>query len=204
MSSPSLPLDHLEVTNQCVVLCDLRNWTGPDAPSWQVLKGSQDEVGRALATTLDATAATRIDDFGGVSKTFLCDGEAYRAEPPRILGTAAMFSFTPKNRLRAEGLEMARVAKAAGYALLILTLQKHDKFGKVWVLCGMLRHLTRNELVFYEDTNTVVDELKESAEGGRVQVVHVQAPGYEDLVATRADRVVTQAQYQQEVLGGPL
>lgn len=202
MTSPNTRLDQLDVTNQCVVLCDLRTWAPPDAPTWQVLKGSQDDVGRALAAALDAVAVTRIDDFGGVSKTFLCEGESYRTVPPRIVGTAAVFSFTPKNRLRAEGLAMAQVAKAAGYTLLILTLQKHDKFGKVWVLCGMLRHLSCQGLVFYEDTNTVVDELKNSAEGPRVQVVHVQAPGYENDVAARADRVVTQTQYQHEVLEG--
>lgn len=202
MSSPAQHLDQLEITNQCVVLCDLRTWAGPDAPAWQVLKGSQDDVGRNLAAAMDASGATRIDDFGGVSKTFLCDGETYRDQPPRITGVAAVFSFTPKNRLRAEGLDMARVARAAGYSLLILTLQKHDKFGKVWVLSGMLRHLSRRDLVFYEDTNTVVDELKASAEGNRVQITHVQAAGYEDQVAVRADRVITQMQYQQEVLGG--
>lgn len=202
MTPPDTQLDHLDVTNQCVVFCDLRIWAPPDAPAWQVLKGSQDDVGRALAATLDAAAVDRIDDFGGVSKTFLCAGESYRSDPPRIVGTAAVFSFTPKNRLRAEGLAMAQVAKAAGYTLLILTLQKHDKFGKVWVLCGMLRHSGHEDLVFYEDTNTVVDELKNSAEGCRVQVVHVQAPGYENDVATRADRVVTQTQYQHEVLEG--
>jgi hypothetical protein len=195
-----LPLNSLEVTNQCVVVCDLGAWNGPESSAWQMIKGTQDDVGRSLAAILDERGVRRIDDFGGVCKTFLCDGEAYREAPPRIKGSAAVFSFTPKKRLAAEGLDMARVASAAGYRLLVLTMQKQDKFGKVWVLRGVLRHLTGETLTYYEDTDGVVDELKESAESARAFVVHVQAPGYEDCVARLADRVVSQTQYQQEVL----
>jgi hypothetical protein len=95
---------------------------------------------------------------------------------------------------------MARVSRAAGYDLLILTVQKHDKFGKVWVLSGLLRHLKREKLVYYEDTSTVVDEIKSSPEAQRVVAIHVQAPGFEEHVAKHADRIVTQAEYRGEVL----
>jgi hypothetical protein len=195
-----VPLSSLEVTNQCVVVCNLGDWNGPEAPAWQLIKGPQDDVGRGLAAILDARGVRRIDDFGGVCKTFLCDGEEYRRVPPRIIGNAAVFSFTPKNRLVAEGLEMARVSRAAGYRLLMLTVQKQDKYGKVWVLRGILRHLAGAALTYYEDTASVVDELKESAESARVSVVHVRAHGYEDCASRLADRVVSQSQYQQEVL----
>lgn len=97
---------------------------------------------------------------------------------------------------------MARVASGAGYEVLILTVQKHDKFGKVWVLLGALRHMAGRTLVYYEDTAEVVDQLKTSPEANRVTAVHVQAPGYENSVSRFADRVVTQSQYQQEVLQG--
>ena len=194
------PLHSLNVTNQCVVVCDLGIWDSAESPAWRSITGTQDSVGQALATMLDDRGIRRIDDFGGVCKTFLCDGEEYLHAPPRITGSAAVFSFTPKKRLAAEGLEMARVAAAAGYRLLILTLQKHDKFGKVWTLCGILRHLTGDALTYYEDTDSVVDELKGSAESGRVSVVHVQAPGYEERISRLADRVITQDQYQREVL----
>jgi hypothetical protein len=203
MSSNQEPLAALQVTNQCVVVCDLGAWTGPDAASWTALRGSQDEVGNALAGMLDQCGASRIDDFGGVCKTFLCDGESYREAPPRARPGGSVFSFTPKNRLALEGREMARVAHAAGYDLLILTVQKHDKFGKVWVLRGILRHLQADGLIYYEDTNTVVDELKSSPEGHRVHAVHVLAPGFELSVSTLANRVVTQREYRQEVLQEP-
>lgn len=100
----------------------------------------------------------------------------------------------------AEGSEMARVSSASGYELLVLTVQKHEKFGKVWVLCGALRHLTSGDLTYYEDTDTVVDELKLSPEASRVTVVHVQAPGYQHCISRFADRVISQSQYQEEVL----
>jgi hypothetical protein len=195
-----LPLHSLQVSNQCVVVCDLKKWTRPDSPAWQVIQGSQEEAGRSLAAVLDGYHVRRIDDFGGVCKTFLCDGAQYRQDPPRIIGKAAVFSFTPKNRLSAEGLEMARVSSAAGYQVLLMTVQKHGKFGKVWVLLGILRHLTGGMLTYYEDTGSIVDEIKKSAESNTITVVHVLAPGYEDCMAKLADRVITQQQYQQEVL----
>jgi hypothetical protein len=196
----SIPLNSLQVSNQCVVVCDLKKWTGPDSSSWQVIRGSEDEVGRCLAAILEDYHVRRLDDFGGVSKTFLCDGEQYREIPPHIVGKAAVFSFTPKKRLAAEGVEMARVSSAAGYQVLLMTVQKHDKFGKVWVLRGILRHLIGGVLTYYEDTASIVDEIKGSAESDRITVVHVQTPGYEDCVAKLADRVITQQQYQLEVL----
>lgn len=203
MSDNLLPLGALQITNQCVVVCDLRTWTGSESASWTTLRGSQDDVGKALADMLEQRGASRIDDFGGVCKTFLCDGESYLEAPPRVKPGGSVFSFTPKNRLALEGREMARVAHAAGYDLLILMVQKHDKFGKVWVLNGILRHLKSDGLTYYEDTNTVVDELKSSPDGHRIHAVHVLAPGYEQNVSTKANRVVTQREYQEEVLREP-
>ena len=84
---------------------------------------------------------------------------------------------------------MARVSNAAGYDLLVMTVQKHDKFGKAW-----------GTLTYYEDTDSVVDELKQSPEAHGVSVVHVQAPGYENCVVRFADRVVSQSEYLREVL----
>ena len=194
------PLSDLQVTNQCVVVCDLRLWLDVESPCWESIKGSQDDVGRRLAALIDGSGIGRIDDFGGVCKTFLCDGEEYKGSPPAITGQAGVFSFTPKNKLAAEGQAMARVSKLAGYKLLILTVQKHDKFGKVWVLCGMLRHLIGQSLTYYEDTNTVVDEIKQSAESAKVTVVHVRSPGFEEYTSQLADRVISQEQYQEEVL----
>jgi hypothetical protein len=46
-----LPLSAVEVTNQCVVVCDLRKWTGPESPAWQVLRGYQDDRLVGLAPT---------------------------------------------------------------------------------------------------------------------------------------------------------
>jgi hypothetical protein len=100
----------------------------------------------------------------------------------------------------AEGSQMARACAAAGYSLLILTVQKHDKFGKVWVLRAALRHLANESLTYYEDTNSIIDELKASPEGKRVEAVHVQVPGYEAHPSTLADRVCSQSTYQQSVL----
>ena len=199
MDTP-LPLAALAVSNHCVVLCDLRGYAGPESPAWQLLHGTQDDVGRSLAAVFDTRGIRRIDDFGGVAKSFLCNGEEYLAAPPRTKREAAIFSFTPKNRLAIEGTAMARVACSAGYEILVLTVQKGGKFGKVWVLQGALRHMARNALSYYEDTAAVVDELKSSPEAGRVTAVHVRAPGYEDIVAQFADRTVSQRQYQQEVL----
>lgn len=193
-------INTLQVTNQCVVVCDLEQWTGSDSSSWDIITGTQDDVGRGLAMILDGLDIHRIDDFGGVCKTFLCAGDEYVEVPPRTKGKAAVFSFTPKNRLAAEGHEMARVTHAAGYKLLVITVQKHAKFGKVWILCGALRHLNSRTLTYYEDTDSVVDELKTSQESDRVTAVHVRAPGYEDCSSRFADRVVSQSEYRQEVL----
>jgi hypothetical protein len=195
-----LPLDAIEITNQCVVLCDLRIWTGPGSSAWQVFRGSQDEVGRSIAAILNEAGIKRIDDFGGVCKTFLCDGDMYKESPPQTKGNAAVFSFTPKNRITIEGIEMARVSNIAKYLILVLTTQKQDKFGKVWVLTGMLRYLTGENLLYYEDTDSVIDELKSYPDSARVTAVHVQVPGYEDNIAQFADRVISQDEYMQEVL----
>jgi hypothetical protein len=178
-------------------------WTGPESAAWTAVRGSQEDVGKAVAAILDERDTTRIEDFGGVCETFLCEGATYREAPPRVRRGGSVFSFTPKNRLVLEGQEMARVAHAAGYDLLVLTLQKHDRFGKVWVLDGILRYLEADGLAYYEDTNTVVDELKSSPAGHRVHAIHVLSPGYEEHVSRLADRVVTQRQYQHEVLEAP-
>lgn len=199
--APLSRLKDLPVTNQCVVVCDLRLLGDGDSPCWEALKGSQDDVGRRLASLVVDAGLGRIDDFGGVCKTFLCDGEAYLPDPPTTIGRAGVFSFTPKKKIVAEGEAMARASKAAGYSLLILTVQKHDTFGKVWVLCGVLRHLDDRRLTYFEDTHTVVDEIKESAEGAKIIAVHVLAPGFEGFNARLADRIVTQEEYQREVLG---
>ncbi len=193
-------LHALEITNRCVVVCELGRWSAPDAAAWTTLNGTQDEVGHSLAQLLTAEGIRRIDDFGGVCETFLCDGDAYLVAPPQIAGTAAVFSFTPKKRIAAEGLEMARVATQAGYRLLILTVQKHKKFGKVWVIQGILGHMSGAPLEYYEDTNTVIDELKTGPGAEKIRAVHVQAPGYEHCVSRFADRVVTQEEYQAGVL----
>jgi hypothetical protein len=195
-----VPLRALEVTNQCVAVCDLDRLSGPGSAAWRLINGSQDEVGQRLAAALMDRDIRRLEDFGGVCETFLCDGDEYRQQPPRITGSAAVYSFTPKKRLAAEGDEMVRVSSAAGYRLLVITLQKKGRFGKVWVLCGILRHRSGPALTYYEDTNTVIDELKRSTESARITAVHVRVPGYEDAVAHLADRVVSQSQYQQEVL----
>ncbi len=83
---------------------------------------------------------------------------------------------------------------------MILTLQKHDKFGKAWVLRATLRHLQGVSLTYYEDTSTVVDELKSSPEGSRLVAVHVLTPEFSHLSSHRADRALTQQQYKEEVL----
>lgn len=194
--------DDLEITNKCVVVCDLEHLIDGNSSTWLVIKGTEAEVGESLAKMVVKTGIDRIDDFGGVCKTFLCDDEEYLENPPRILGQAGIFSFTPRKRIVLEGMEMARVASAAGYKLIILTVQKHGKFGKTWVLSALLKSLEpcRRVLTFYEDTNFVIDELKESEWGHMVNAVHVQAPGYEDFVSKYADRVVSQRDYRDEVL----
>jgi hypothetical protein len=200
MTTGSTQLALLQIAAQCVVICDLHTWSDAESPAWRIFTGSQDDVGRALAGELDARGTGRIDDFGGVCETILCRDDVYLESPPRVKPGGSVFSFTPRKRLVSEGQDMARVSRAAGYDLLILTVQKHDKFGKVWVLSGLLRHLKREKLVYYEDTSTVVDEIKSSPEAQRVVAIHVQAPGFEEHVAKHADRIVTQAEYRGEVL----
>jgi hypothetical protein len=193
-------LNELQITNQCVLVCDLGQWRGEESPAWTLLSGTQDEVGKDLSAQLARSAVNRLDDFGGVSASFLCREDRYAEQPPLTKPGGAVFSFTPKKRLIAEGSEMARVASLSGYSLLIITIQKHDKYGKVWVLLALLRHLPNGTLTYFEDTNTVVDELKSSPEATRVVAVHVLAPGFEDYSSQRADRVVSQLEYQREVL----
>ncbi len=197
------PFSAINVTNKCVVLCDLREWSGSESPAWKVLNGSQDEIGCEIASLLEDVKIQRIDDFGGVSKSFLCDGDRYRDNPPRIKGIAAVFSFTPKNRIAVEAQEMARVAKLAGYKLLVMPVQKDDKYGKVWVLRGALRYLAIPSLTYYEDTGSIIDELKSYPEGQKIVAVHIQVQGYEDSVAQLADRIISQVEYLQEVLEKP-
>ena len=194
------PFAELQVKNQCALICDLRLWSGAESPAWTLISGNQDEVGARIALSLQEARVDRLDDFGGVAETLLCRGGEYLVDPPRVRPGSAIFSFTPKKRLAAEGLEMARVSAAAGYALMILTVQKHDKFGKVWVLCGALRHLEGGPLTYFEDTSTVLDELKSSAEGAKVIAVHVRTPGFEEHSSLLADRVATQSEYQSEAL----
>jgi hypothetical protein len=200
MARTMKPLDELEITNQCVLVCDLGRWNDPASSAWTRLSGSQDDVGRRLAALLEASHVTHLDDFGGVCETLLCEGEQYLVDPPRVKSGGAVFSFTPKKRVLAEASEMARVSALAGYALLVLTLQKHDKYGKVWVLIAALRHLQNGVLAYFEDTNSVIDELKSAAEGAKISAVHVLAPGFEEHRSQFADRVISQAEYRQEVL----
>lgn len=190
----------LEISNACVLVCGLTNWTNDDSACWMSLKGTQAEIGSTLARLFDQFPISRIDDFGGVCKTFLCRGDEYLLDPPKTKPGAAIFSFTPKKRVEAEGLEMARVAHVSGYHYLVLTLQKHGKFGKVWVLSAALDKMQSGIPTYYEDTSTVIDELKVSNVGTKVIAVHVQSPGFEEFVSTHANRVITQETYQKEVL----
>ena len=157
-------------------------------------------VGARLARLLEEASIQRLDDFGGVCETFLCQGEEYLASPPRTASGAAVFSFTPKKRVLTEASQMARAARAAGYSLMILTMQKDGKFGKVWVLRPVLRHFTGGRLTYYEDTNSIIDDLKSSPEGANILAVHVLTPEFSHLTSHHADRVVSQLRYQQEVL----
>jgi len=199
-SAPSAPLSALQITNQCVLVCELDLWHAEESPAWRLLTGAQDEIGHRLATYFDRCAVRRLDDFGGVCETFLCNNDVYVDYPPRIKPGAAVFSFTPKKRVVAEASQMARVSARAGYSLLILTVQKHDKFGKVWVLRAALRHLKTDSLTYYEDTNSIIDELKASPEGKRVVAVHVQVPGYEAHASQLADRLISQSAYLEDAL----
>jgi len=193
-------LSEISITNQSTLVCDLRAWKATDSEAWIALTGAEDAVGTRLARMLEEASIRRLDDFGGVCETFLCRGEEYLASPPRTASGAAVFSFTPKKRVLAEASDMARSAGAAGYSLMILTLQKDGKFGKLWVLCSALRHFTGGSLTYYEDTNTIVDDLKSSPEGPRILAVHVLAPQFAHMTSRRADRVVSQLEYQNEVL----
>jgi hypothetical protein len=197
------PMNELPLTNNCVVVCDLALWDGPSSACWHLLTGSQSEVGHRLAVVLRDVAVQRLDDFGGVCASFLTSDDGYAASPPHTTACAAVFSFTPKNKLASEGLEMARAAHASGYRLLIITSQKQGKFGKVWVLQAALSEWAGEPLTYYEDTATVIDELKASSVGDRVIAVHVLSPSFEDLRSTGADRVVSQDEYRREVLQRP-
>jgi hypothetical protein len=161
-------LSDIAITNQSTLVCDLRAWKDTDSEAWIALTGAEDAVGTRLARMLEEASIQRVDDFGGVCETFLCRGEEDQASPPRTASGAAVFSFTPKKRVLAEASDMARSASAAGYSLMILTLQKDGKFGKVWVLCSALRHFTGGSLTYYEDTNTIIDDLKSSPEGPKI------------------------------------
>lgn len=194
-------LEAAGVSNQCLLVCDLADYHGTDPACWTVVKGTQDAAGAAIADKLATAGVTRLEDFGGVAQSLLCEGDTYLEQPPRVRPGGAILSFTPKKRLLAEGHEMARVAAAAGYRLMILTLQKYGKYGKSWVLCGMLRHAQEGGYTFYEDTAEVVDEIKTSGEGGKVVAVHVEAPGFEEYRSRHADRVLTQREYRDAVLG---
>lgn len=193
-------LSELDITNQCVLVCDLGLWKDESSASWTLLSGSQEEVGKKLAGLFEHHEITRLDDFGGVCETFLCHEDRYLENPPKVKAGGAVFSFTPKKRLLSEASEMARVSAHSGYSLMVLTLQKHDKFGKVWVLLGALRHLSTGPLTYFEDTNTVVDELKGSSEADKLCGVHVLSPGFEGYTSRLADRVISQAEYRKEVL----
>jgi serine/threonine-protein kinase len=196
----SKSLHELSVTNQCVLVCELGLWSDEKSPAWTLVSGTQDEVGRAISELITRWGVKRLDDFGGVCESFLCQNGQYLQSPPKTKGGAGVFSFTPKNRVLAEGQEMAKVASKAGYSLLILTVQKNDKYGKVWVLKGALRNLSNTTITYFEDTNTLIDEIKVSDEGAKVIAVHVQAPGFEDQTSHLADRYLTQSEYHREVL----
>ena len=186
------------VSNQCVVLCNLGIFKKDKDNCWYIAKGSQEEIGKLIANEVKQLNITRIDDFGGVCKTFLCEGENYKLNPPKTKDNAMIFSFTPKNKCILEGVEMAKVASDSGFNYMILTVQKNDKFGKVWVLSETLKNITDYEITYYEDTSTIVDELR-----GKIQshkLCHIIAPGFEDYKSKRADQVLTQMEYQKEVL----
>lgn len=196
----SKSLQEMSVTNQCVLVCELGLWTDENSQAWTLVSGSQDEVGLAISELISRWGVNRLDDFGGVSETFLCQKGRYLQLPPKTKPGGSVFSFTPKSRVLAEGLEMAKVAWKAGYSLLILTVQKNGKYGKAWVLNAALRNMPTVAITYFEDTNTVIDEIKGSPEGRKVVAVHVQAPGFEDQISQRADRVLTQSEYLNEVL----
>lgn len=198
----AIALEAAEITHQCVLVCDLADYHGAGSLCWTVYKGTQDEVGAALAARLREAGVTRLEDFGGVAQSLLCEGDNYLEHPPRVRPGGAILSFTPKKRLLAEAHAMARAAQGAGYRLMVITAQKYGKYGKSWTLCGMLRHAQGRPCTLYEDTADVVDEIKGAAEGGRVTVVHVEAPGFEAFRSQHADRVISQRAYRAEVEEG--
>ena len=197
---PKQRLSDISITNQSTLVCDLRTWEHADSEAWITLTGAQDSVGRRLARLLEEKSIQRLDDFGGVCETFLCKDGEYLACPPRTVSGAAVFSFTPKKHVLAEGSAMARSARAAGYALMVLTMQKDGKCGKLWVLCAALRHFNGASLTYYEDTSSIVDDLKLSPEGAKILAVHVLTPEFSHMTSQHADRVVSQVQYRHEVL----
>lgn len=70
----------------------------------------------------------------------------------------------------------------------------------MWTLEGLLRHLDDRTIDYYEDTNTVIDDLKASEQGHRINAVHVQAAGFEEYVSNAADAVISQQGYLTKVL----
>jgi hypothetical protein len=68
LKSEPTPLGSLQITNQCIVVCDLRNWTSADSSAWYVVSGTQDDVGKDVAPLVDDSDVNRIDDFGGVCR----------------------------------------------------------------------------------------------------------------------------------------
>ena len=193
-------LESAGVSNQCVVVCELSDYHGKGSICWNAYKGTEDEIGVALAERLQQARISRIDDFCGVSETILCAGGQYAEDPPLVRPHGAIFSFTPRKRVMEEAHDMARAARSAGYELLVVTPQKHGKFGKAWVLCAALRHTGDAAYTYYEDTNTVIDEIKALPEGARLAAIHVEAPGFEEFKSQLADRVISQKRYLEEVL----
>lgn len=53
MSNELTPLHSLQITNQCVVICELDAWADHESPAWRMFTGSQDDIGRELARLLD-------------------------------------------------------------------------------------------------------------------------------------------------------
>lgn len=70
----------------------------------------------------------------------------------------------------------------------------------MWVLRAALRYAGEQPFTYYEDTNTVIDELKTLPEGRRIIAIHVEAPGFEEHKSQDADKVISQREYQKEVL----
>ncbi|HKB58528.1 MAG TPA: hypothetical protein VKC56_00640 [Gallionellaceae bacterium] len=193
-------LEDAGVSNQCVLVCELKDYHGKGSICWNVYKGAEDEIGTAVAERLRQAHISRIEDFFGVSQTILCEGGQYAEDPLLVRPHGAVFSFTPRKRVMEEAHDMARAARSAGYELLVVTPQKHGKFGKAWVLRAVLRHAGEAAYTYYEDTNTVIDEIKSLPEGARLTAIHVEAPGFEEFKSQLSDRVISQKRYLEEVL----